>query len=76
MTQIAVRVPDELVERLDELVPVAHPNRSDAVRRAIELYLHRLASERDAAIYDLVPLSDDELALVDDPEAWNGAPSW
>lgn len=76
MTQIAVRVPDELVDRLDELVPGAHANRSDAVRRAIELYLHRLAGERDAAIYDRIPLSDDELALVRDPGRWETAPRW
>jgi metal-responsive CopG/Arc/MetJ family transcriptional regulator len=38
-TQIAVRLPSELVDRLDQLVPGTHSSRSDAIRRAIELYL-------------------------------------
>ena len=75
-TQIAVRLPDELVHRLDELVPGTHESRSDAVRRSIELYLARLASERDAAVYEQIPLTDAELALADDPKSWSGTPSW
>ena len=46
--QVAVRLPDDLIERLDSLVPATHPSRSDAVRRAIELYLYALACEQDA----------------------------
>jgi Arc/MetJ-type ribon-helix-helix transcriptional regulator len=75
-TQIAVRLPAELVTELDQLVPGAHESRSEAVRRAIELYLYWLASERDAAIYDRLPLNADELAFADDPEAWSGVPQW
>jgi len=75
-TQIAVRLPDELVERLDALVPGTHGSRSDAVRRSIELYLYRLACDRDAASYDREPLSGAELALADDPQGWSGTPGW
>ena len=75
-TQIAVRLPDELVERLDGLVGVGHASRSEAIRRAIELYLYRLACEGDAARYDELPLTGAELALVDDPDAWAGTPPW
>jgi Arc/MetJ-type ribon-helix-helix transcriptional regulator len=75
-TQIAVRLPDEMVERLDQLVASGHQSRSEAVRRAIELYLYRLACERDARRYDELPLSDAELALADDPAAWAETPSW
>ena len=75
-TQIALRLPDEIVSRIDELVPAVHGSRSDAIRRSIELYLYRLACERDADRYDQVPLSGDELALADDPAAWSGTPSW
>ena len=46
--QVAVRLPDDLLDRLDSLVPATHPSRSDAVRRAIELYLYALACEQDA----------------------------
>ena len=75
-TQIAVRLPEDLVGQLDALVPGLHESRSDAVRRSIELYLYRLACEQDADRYDREPLSDDELALADDPESWSGTPSW
>jgi Arc/MetJ-type ribon-helix-helix transcriptional regulator len=75
-TQIAVRLPDDLVAQLDELVPSVHDTRSDAVRRSIELYLYRLACEHDAARYEREPMSDAELALADDAEAWSGTPSW
>ena len=75
-TQIAVRLPDELVAQLDQLVVAGHQSRSDAVRRAIELYVYRLACERDAQRYDELPLTDAELALADDPNAWAGTPPW
>ncbi|MGH9028112.1 MAG: ribbon-helix-helix domain-containing protein [Acidimicrobiales bacterium] len=75
-TQLAVRLPSELVDQLDRLVPGAHVSRSDAVRRAIELYLYRLAAEHDAAVYDEMPLTDAELSFADDHETWSGAPKW
>ena len=75
-TQIAIRLPEEIVSRLDALVPAVHESRSDAVRRSIELYLYRLACEEDAERYEREPLSDGELALADDPDAWTGTPSW
>jgi Arc/MetJ-type ribon-helix-helix transcriptional regulator len=75
-TQIAVRLPDELVGQLDALVPAVHGSRSDAVRRSIELYLYRLACEQDAERYEAEPLTDDELTIADDPNGWSGTPAW
>lgn len=75
-TQIAVRLPDELVARIDALVPASHRSRSDAVRRAIEVYLYRLACERDAEAYARMPQSDGELALADDPQGWAATAPW
>lgn len=75
-TQVAVRLPDDLVTGLDALVPGVHETRSDAIRRSVELYLYRLASERDAERYDAEPLTADELALTDDPRSWAGTPQW
>jgi Arc/MetJ-type ribon-helix-helix transcriptional regulator len=75
-TQLAVRLPDELIERLDSLVPATHSSRSEAVRRAIEVYLYGLACERDAREYERLPLTDAELSLVDDPDGWRGTPAW
>ncbi|MBA3288321.1 MAG: CopG family transcriptional regulator [Acidimicrobiia bacterium] len=75
-TQIAVRLPDDLATRLDQVARATHHSRSEAVRRAIELYVYRLACERDASRYDELPLTDAELALADDPASWSGTPPW
>lgn len=75
-TQIAVRLPDDLITQLDQAVAAGHRSRSEAVRRAIELYLYRLACERDAQRYEELPLSEAELALADDPEEWSETPTW
>jgi Arc/MetJ-type ribon-helix-helix transcriptional regulator len=75
-TQIAVRLPEALISQLDALVPGTHDSRSDAVRRSIEVYLYRLACEQDALRYEQQPLTNDELALADDPDGWSGIPSW
>lgn len=75
-TQIAIRLPDELVSRIDDLVPSRHESRSEAVRRSIELYLYRLECEKDAEAYDRQPPADGELSLADDPESWSGTPPW
>lgn len=74
--QIAVRLPQDVVRGLDSLVPATHRTRSEAVRRAVEMYLARLAAERDAAIYERDPLTEGELALADDPEGWAATPAW
>jgi metal-responsive CopG/Arc/MetJ family transcriptional regulator len=74
--QVAVRLPEDLIASLDALVPSAHQSRSEAIRRAIEVYLAWLANERDAAIYDRLALTDDELAFADSPDAWAGTPAW
>ena len=75
-TQIAVRLPDDLVRQLDALVPSPHASRSEAIRQSVELYLYRLACERDAELYEQRPLTDEELALAHDPSSWAGTPSW
>ncbi len=74
--QLAIRVPNELVEALDRLVPERHATRAEAVRAAVEAYLYRVACERDAQRYAAKPLTNDELALADDPDAWSATPSW
>ena len=74
--QLAIRMPNELVEALDRLVPERHATRAEAVRAAVEAYLYRVACERDAQRYAAKPLTNDELALADDPDAWSATPSW
>lgn len=75
-TQIAVRLPARQVDAIDKLVPGTHGSRSELIRRAIDLYLYRLACEREAEILERMPLTDEELALSDDPENWKVMPSW
>jgi len=74
--QLAVRVPNELLEALDRLVPERHTSRAEAVRAAVEEYLYRVACERDARHYAETPMTDDELVLADDPDAWSVTPAW
>lgn len=50
-TQIAVRLPDDLVEFVDELVDSgASDSRAAAVRKALERERRRALAERDAEI--------------------------
>ena len=74
--QLAVRVPAELVRKLDLVVPDRHATRAEAVRAAIEDYLYRLACERDADRYAAQPLTDQELGLADSSDAWSATPAW
>lgn len=75
-TQVAVRLPADQLEQIDRLVGVVHASRSDVIRRAVELYIDRLACEHDARAYEREPLSDAELPLANDPNAWKGTPTW
>jgi Arc/MetJ-type ribon-helix-helix transcriptional regulator len=74
--QVAVRLPVKQVEAIDALVGRRHGSRSDVIRRALELYLYRLACEHDAQRYAELPLTDSELALADDQRAWSATPAW
>lgn len=50
--QIAVRIPDELVEFLDTEVEADHVgSRADLVTRALRREQRRINAERDAAVY-------------------------
>ena len=76
MTQLTVRLPETLVREVDDVAERLHASRSDLIRKALEQYLHRLASEGDAAVYARSPLTEAELALADDPLGWNPTPQW
>jgi len=51
-TQIAVRLPDELVAYLDSLVSAGAGSRAAVVSRALNLYRRQLSGERDARILE------------------------
>ncbi|MFN2581199.1 MAG: ribbon-helix-helix domain-containing protein [Candidatus Dormibacteria bacterium] len=76
MAQVALRLPDRLMDEVDSVAAARNATRSDVIRAALEQYLYRLACERDAAIYEGQPLTDKELALADDPDGWSITPQW
>jgi Arc/MetJ-type ribon-helix-helix transcriptional regulator len=75
-TQVAVRLPEAHVKAIDDLVKRGHGSRSDVIRRALEIYLYRLACERDVQRYEELPLTEQELALADDERGWEATPAW
>jgi Arc/MetJ-type ribon-helix-helix transcriptional regulator len=75
-TQVAIRLPDELLAQIDLLVGTLHASRSDVIRRAIELFLYRLECEREARAYERMPLTEAELALAEEASAWKDTPAW
>lgn len=65
-TQIAVRLPDDVVAFLDEAVSRGQASsRAALVAAALEREMRRQAAERDAAILRQVGPDDDLDALVD-----------
>ena len=68
--QITVRLPDDLVEFLDEEVKGGKASsRAESVAAALRQVRQRRAAERDAQIY--ASLADD-----DDPDDLNGLAAW
>lgn len=64
-TQIAVRLPDELVEFVDALVASGHArSRASVVERALERELRLRIAERDAVILGGGVVDDDLDALA------------
>jgi Arc/MetJ-type ribon-helix-helix transcriptional regulator len=64
-TQIAVRLPDELVSYVDDLVGEGGGSRAAVVTRALTLYRQQLLAERDARILEEVGDYDEFDALVE-----------
>lgn len=69
-TQIAVRLPDEMVAFLDRAVATGKaPSRAALVASAVEREMRRLAAEHDAQILREHGAADD----LDDLVAWTAA---
>lgn len=70
-TQITVRLSDDVVRAVDELVSSgADRSRASVVERALERELRRVAAERDVAILRATPPDEDLAALA----AWTQSP--
>lgn len=68
-TQIAVRLPDEMVAFLDRTVATGRaPSRAALVASAVEREMRRLAAEQDAEILRAQGAADDLDGLVE----WTG----
>lgn len=63
-TQIAVRLPDELVAYVDDLVAGGGGSRAAVVTRALALYQRQLRAEKDARILEETGDYDDFDGLV------------
>lgn len=63
-TQIAVRLPDHLVEYVDELVESGAGSRATIVAKALVVYRQQLLGERDARILENVGDYDEFDTLV------------
>lgn len=75
-TQIAIRVDDGQLEAIDGLVPRLYKSRSELIRRAVDAHIYRLRCERDAAIYDKYPMTEEEFNWARDESIWKTAPKW
>jgi Arc/MetJ-type ribon-helix-helix transcriptional regulator len=64
-TQIAVRLPDALVEYVDSLVAEGVGSRAAVVARALVLYRQQLRAEQDARVLEESGDYDDFDGLVD-----------
>lgn len=64
-TQIAVRLPDDLVTYVDSLVREQGSSRSAVVTRALHLYQLQLSGERDARILEATGDYEDFDELAD-----------
>ena len=63
-TQIAVRLPDELVSYVDGLVSAGAGSRAAVVAKALTLYQRQLRAEQDARILEATGDYDDFDELV------------
>ena len=75
-TQLAIRIADDQLAQIDAMVPQVHESRTELIRRAIELYLYRIACEKDARIYESMPLTEAEMSQFEGPADWDQAPAW
>ncbi len=64
-TQIAVRLPDELVSYVDTLVEQGARSRAQVVEGALRLYAQQLQGEADARILEESGDYDDFAGLID-----------
>jgi Arc/MetJ-type ribon-helix-helix transcriptional regulator len=62
--QIAVRLPDDIVEFLDQAVRDGDGSRAKVVTRALERERRRKRAERDVAILARVTDEDDDLGAL------------
>jgi Arc/MetJ-type ribon-helix-helix transcriptional regulator len=65
-TQIAVRLPDRLVEFLDDMVERGEAqSRAEIVKKALMKYERQVLAERDAEVYRTTPDDPDMMALAE-----------
>lgn len=72
---LSFRTSSEEAAAADRWADQSGVSRSELLREALHRYLVGLASEFDAGLWELAPLSDDELALGEVAD-WGPAEDW
>lgn len=75
MTILSFRIGDAEAAHLQAWSKRLGFDRSEVIREAVRTYLNRLASEHDAAAWEVSPLDDSELA-VGEAADWAPAEDW
>jgi len=75
MTMLSFRVDDSAAKDAQAWADRLGVDRSELLRDALRLYLNRLASERDAEVWDRMPLDDAEQSLARIAD-WGPAEDW
>lgn len=73
---LSFRVPPEEAARAKELSQELGITLSEMFREAFRRHLNALLAERDAEIYEKVPLTEEELSSFDAVEYWLPAEDW
>ena len=75
MTMVSFRVPPQQVEKAKECAEYIGVALSELYREALRRHINAILAERDAEIYEKMPLTEEELALCD-VQYWLPAEDW
>lgn len=76
MTMLSFRVPPEDAARAKETADYVGVGLSELFREALRLHINAILAERDAEIYEKMPLTEEELSSFDTAEYWPPAEDW
>lgn len=75
MTMLSFRIDDHVAQDVQAWADRLGLERSELLREAVRRYLHRLASESDARVWERHPLDEGESSLAEVAD-WGPAEDW